>query len=121
MPAGRPKIKIDPQKIRELAQRQWTTKQIAAFFGVHVDTVRDNYSTVIEEAKHQGIGKLYDKLWTGVDRGSEKLLIHALNRFDGPVEQKVVVDTKKLTMDGKVGVFRELLTDLENSDIHKEE
>lgn len=53
---GRPKIELDPEQVRKLATFHCTLQEMADFFNVSTDTLRDNYSTFI--AKGKSVGKI---------------------------------------------------------------
>jgi len=55
---GRSKLDLDVRQIRELASIQCTMSEIAAVMGCHRDTLTDNYSAIINEAREDGKGSL---------------------------------------------------------------
>lgn len=95
---ARPKIPLDEEKIFKLARRQWTPEEIGSFFGVHADTIRRRYADLLEEAKHAGKAKLKERLWTEAfkKKRSDKIFLHAVNRFVGPIPKDIRLDLSKI-------------------------
>tara|TARA_R110000796_G_scaffold252434_2_gene386766 strand:+ start:2120 stop:2443 length:324 start_codon:yes stop_codon:yes gene_type:complete len=58
---GRPKIELDKEQIIKLATFHCTLQEMSDFFGVSVDTLRDNYSTEIAKGKSEGKIRLRKK------------------------------------------------------------
>lgn len=106
--AGRPKKEIPEDQVLKLAERQWSAREIAAHFGVGHDLIHRRFQAKIEEARQHGVAKLKDVFWrhaTGArirdehgnivsTKTSERILIAAMDRYVGPVEQKVKQDGK---------------------------
>ena len=78
--AGRPKIQLDERQIRELASIGCAMTEIACIVGVHVDTLRDNYSRAIDEGREHGKVSLRRAQWKAAIGGSVPMLIW-LGRF----------------------------------------
>lgn len=57
-PVGRPRKEIDIEVLKGLARIQCTMSEMAAVLGIHVDTLRDNYSNVIEQERENGKASL---------------------------------------------------------------
>lgn len=93
---ARPKKKIDPEQLRKLAEKHWSTESIAYFFGVSVRTVNRRFGRAIEEARHGGKSKLLDLLWARASgaagqKQSDRILEHLANRVLGSIKQKVEI------------------------------
>lgn len=78
--------------IRKLAERQWSTESIAAFFGVGQALINRRFRKELDEGRHIGKSKLIDKMWERIDEKSDRILEHAMNRFIGPIASHVMVD-----------------------------
>ena len=78
--AGRPKIQLDERQIRELASIGCSMAEIACIVGVHVDTLRDNYSKSLDEGREHGKVSLRRAQWKAAIGGSVPMLIW-LGRF----------------------------------------
>lgn len=73
---GRPKKELDEEQIRELASIQCTDGEIAAVMRCHVDTIRDRFSTIINEAREAGKKSLRRAQWDkAVKDGNATMLI----------------------------------------------
>ena len=77
---GRPKIELDERQIRELASMGCPLTEIASVMGVHVDTIRDNYSKAIDEGRECGKTSLRRAQWKLALSGNSQMLIW-LGRF----------------------------------------
>lgn len=58
---GRPPIVLTPdqeKQLEQLAAIDCTNKEIAAVMDIHVDTLRDNFSTLIEKGRNKGKASL---------------------------------------------------------------
>lgn len=88
--AGRPKKPIDPLQVKNLAERGWSIKQIAAHFGVNDMTIARRFSALIKESRQHGAAKLIDILWKrGVQEKSDRVLLNLADRILGPVPRKI--------------------------------
>jgi hypothetical protein len=75
-PVGRPCKEIDPEKVRDLATIQCTMTEIAAFMRCSVDTLENNFSDVIKEAREAGKESLRRAQWKkAVYEGHPTMLI----------------------------------------------
>ncbi len=108
---ARPQIKLDEEKIWKLARRQWTHEEIAAFFNVSADTIARRYADLIEKARHAGRAKLKDTLWSQAfaAKRSDKIFLHAVNRFIGPIPKDIRIDLNKVTDDELAGIVMDRL------------
>lgn len=99
---------VNKEQVLELCRRQWHVTGIAAFFGMDKSTLyRHVEASEMEEARLQGVARLREALFTRAMGGrvekknedgtvtvsylksSDRLLKHALDRFDGAVKQTV--------------------------------
>ena len=55
---GRPRLQIDTDMLRKLAELQCSYPEMAYVLGCHRDTLRNNYKDIIEEGKSKGKIKL---------------------------------------------------------------
>jgi len=78
---ARPKKPIDEEQLRKCAEKQWTVREIAAFFRVSHDTIQRRYASVIEEARQSGRAKLRDLQWARAVNGSDTMLKHMSEHY----------------------------------------
>ena len=105
---ARPKIPLDAEQIRNLAQKHWSIESIAAHFGVSRDTIHRRYAAIIEEGRHQGKAKLIDVLWhRGVVEKSDRILENLSDRVMGPVPKEVKI-TEEPTFESKEEAIQKL-------------
>jgi hypothetical protein len=72
---GRPLKKIDPEKVRDLAQIGCTVPEIAAMLGCDPHTIRDRFSQIIELGDAQGKTQIRRKQHLkAVEDGSDSML-----------------------------------------------
>ena len=87
-PVGRPFKKLDERQIRELSKIQCTHKEIAAVMGCDEDTVRNNYSAIINEAREEGKSSLRRAQWKkAVEEGNHSMLIWLGKHYLGQHEE----------------------------------
>jgi hypothetical protein len=91
---GRAKAEIDEDGVRKLAARFWTTKEIAAFYGVSQHTMYNRgFAPIIAEAREQGKARLRELQWAAAEEGSEKVLIHmSQQHLDEHSQQNVRIE-----------------------------
>lgn len=94
MPAGRPRIKLDEEKLKKCAEKQWTDAELAAFFECSIDTLHRNYADLIDTSRANGKAKLRDLIWQRAIAGSDRMLEHAANRFLGKIAEEIKHDGK---------------------------
>lgn len=75
-PRGRPRIVLDEDQVADLASRFWTHAEIAAFFKVNIDVIRERYATIIREAKEHGKGRVRDLQWQAALKGDWNAIKH---------------------------------------------
>jgi hypothetical protein len=78
--AGRPRIELDERQIKELSSLGCSMTEIACVMGVHIDTIRDNYSKAIDEGRENGKISLRRAQWKLALSGNAQMLIW-LGRF----------------------------------------
>lgn len=88
---GRPRIILDREKIRKCAEKQWTDEEIADFFDCSSDTLRRNYCEDLDRGRASGRAKLRDLIWSRAIAGSDRMLVHAANRFLGAIKHKIEI------------------------------
>ena len=72
---SRPNFKLDEELIKKLASIHCTMAEIASIVGCSVDTLEENYSDIIKEAKAQGKMSLRRKMWTAAQEGNVTMMI----------------------------------------------
>lgn len=84
--AGRPRKEINPKQILELAQIQCTLSEMAAVLDCSVDTLRDNYSALIEQGREAGKCSIRREQYKAAMKGNVTMLIwlgkNLLNQCD---------------------------------------
>lgn len=94
---GRPKKPIDPDQVKNLAERGWSGRQIAAHFGVNEATIRRKFDALIAEARQHGAAKLLDVLWQrGVTGKSDRVLVHLADRIIGKIPTVIKLSREQL-------------------------
>jgi DNA-directed RNA polymerase specialized sigma24 family protein len=78
---ARPKKPIDEEQLIKCAEKQWTTREIAAFFRVSTDTIERRYAAQVEEARQSGRAKLRDLQWARAINGSDTMLKHMSEHY----------------------------------------
>lgn len=73
---GRPEADIDEKLLVRLAEKLWSTEEIAATFGVHSTTINRRFAALIADCRQRGKAKLRDLLWQRALKGSDKVLLH---------------------------------------------
>ena len=61
--AGRPKIIVDEEILKNLASIGCPTYEIASVMGVSARTLKRNYADIIEQYKERGKASLRKKMW----------------------------------------------------------
>jgi hypothetical protein len=78
---ARPRKMIDEEQLRKCAEKQWSTREIAAFFRVSTDTIERRYAAIVEEARQSGRAKLRDLQWARALNGSDTMLKHMSEHY----------------------------------------
>ena len=94
---ARPRKILDEEQMSKCAEKQWTTKEIAAFFRVSEDLLQKRYSVLIAEARQRGTAKLRDLMWQRAINGSDRMLEHIANRFLGSIPSHVKMSLTDLS------------------------
>lgn len=115
-PVGRPRLQLDTRQIKVLSSMQCTHKEIAAVMGCDEDTLRNNYSAIINAAREGGKASLRRAQWKkAVDEGNPSMLIWLgkhyleqreelkLSSTNEPEVRKLVNMWEKVTRDDKGG------------------
>jgi len=110
---------IDIEQARKLAERQWTTRAIASFFGVSERLLsKKGLCQYLEECRHTGKNKIIDILYkAAIEKNDMRAAIHLANRFCGPITQKM----EHSGPDGSAIITQGTVLLLPEKDIHKEE
>lgn len=86
---ARPVIPIDEDKVAQLAERGWKVPEIAAFFRVHPDTIRDRFSELIRVSRANGDGIIRDMMWNAaLTKGDVKAINHLAKHRLGEHDQQ---------------------------------
>lgn len=98
---GRPPVDIDLKILANIAERQWTITEIAAFLNVSTDTIyRRGYLPLIEEARERGKAKLRDMQWKKAGEGDRDMIKWLGKQYlkqSEKVEQKVSAEVNHST------------------------
>ena len=104
--AGRPKIYLDLEILKNLASIGCPDYEIAGVMGVSARTLQRNYAEIIDQYKEKGKASLRKKMWDKAMRGqgNDKLLIwlskNELNMRD-KIETQSIVEPLPLIIDAK--------------------
>ena len=71
----RQKLKIDKEKVEQLASFGCTTSEIASFFGCDEGTIRKRFSENLTKGKEKGKIRLRQMQWKAADKGNVTMLI----------------------------------------------
>lgn len=77
------KKNIDEEQLQALAERQWSTEQMAAFFRCSRDTLEQRFSAIIKNGRAIGRGKLVDLAFKKALNGDSKMIIYLMERYCG--------------------------------------
>ncbi len=84
---ARPEIEIDEDQLRRLASMQCTHEEIAAFFGVHRNTIGSRYADVITEERNKAKASLRRTMFKTAVEGSERMQIWLSKQYLGMSEK----------------------------------
>lgn len=94
---------IDESQLENLAKRQWSKVQIAAHFGVSVDTLDRKYAAKIEESRQRGTASILDMVWEAASsRKDWRAIQHLAEHFCGHHKKQLIegkVETKNEAQD----------------------
>ena len=109
--AGRPKIVVDIEILKNLASIGCPDYEIASVLNISAKTLKRNYADIIEQFKEKGKASLRKKMWEKALKGNDKLLIwlskNELNMVDkvhttSTVEPlPLIIDAKAEEIDGE--------------------
>lgn len=86
----RPRIKIDKEQVEKCAEKQWTNREIAAFFRVNEVTLWRRYAKEIDDARQRGLTKLRDLQWKRALEGSDRMIEHMSKHYLGQHDRQKV-------------------------------
>ena len=72
---GRPKVKVDPQIIENMASIHCTNKEIAEVLSISVDTLQRNFPDLLQKGRANGKAKLRRLQWQKAEEGNPTMLI----------------------------------------------
>lgn len=87
---ARPRKKIDIAQLEQLAERQWSVRQIASFFRVSHDTLQRRYASIIADARLRGSAKIIDLQWKRAMEGSDTMIKHMAEHYLGQSSKSTV-------------------------------
>lgn len=73
--AGRPRLRIDPELVEQMAGIQCTMEEMASVLGCSVDTLERNFADAIKKGRDQGRAALRRLQWQGAQSGNPTMLI----------------------------------------------
>lgn len=77
---GRPRKILDEKRIFELASIMCSYQMIASNFGVDEDTIRNNYSAVVEAGRQEGKKRLLEEAFRRA-KGSDKIFTRLMDEY----------------------------------------
>jgi hypothetical protein len=94
----KPLADIDEDKVRKLAERQWSNVQIASFFDVDESTIRKRFPELLAKGREKGKGYLRDLQWKAATNGNSTMLVWLGKQYlgqtdktDPSINQQIVV------------------------------
>lgn len=90
---ARPRVKIDPEQVRALAEHQWNVSMISSFLNVSDTTVTRRCGEALRKGRHAGQAKLIEIAWSRIlgndsRKVSDRILIYMMERFLGPIHKQ---------------------------------
>lgn len=85
---GRPRFLVDETKLRVLAKKLWSTRELAAFFGCSHDLMCKRYYHIIKEERENGKAYIRDLQWKAAEGGDTKVLLHLSKHHLGEHDQQ---------------------------------
>ena len=73
--AGRPRLRIDPDLVKQMAGILCTMEEMASVLGCSVDTLERNFADAIKKGRDQGRAALRRLQWQGAQSGNPTMLI----------------------------------------------
>lgn len=91
---GRPKKEIDEKLLEQLASIQCSLAEMASIMDCHPDTLRDNFSTVIDKGRESGKMSLRRKQFSVALSGNVTMLIWLGKQYLGQDDKNPVVSVQ---------------------------
>jgi hypothetical protein len=114
---GRPRLELDVEQVRALAQIQCTYKEIAAVMRCSIDVIQNHYTDVIAEGREEGKSSLRRAQFKKALEGNSSMLIwlgkHYLDQHDeiklsSTQEPEVRKLMNKIESLGSTGMLRDV-------------
>ena len=86
----RQKLKIDKEKVEQLASFGCTTSEIGSFFGCDEGTIRNRFSENLTKGKEKGKIRLRQMQWKAADKGNVTMLIWLGKQLLGQADKSEV-------------------------------
>ena len=110
--AGRPKIIVDTEILKNLASIGCPTYEIASVMGVSARTLKRNYADIIEQFREKGKASLRKKMWDkAVKKDNTNMQIWLSKNYLGMKDRTqtesiveplpLIIDAKAEEIDGK--------------------
>ena len=94
---GRPKIELDVEQIKKLAEIQCTIKEIAYIMGVSTDTITRNYQDAVDTGKETGKMLLRRAQWRkAIEDGNPTMQIWLGKQYLGQADQPINSDDNQI-------------------------
>ena len=87
MIVARPEIEIDEQQVRRLAAMQCTHEEIAAFFGVHRNTIGNRFRDIIDQERNKAKASLRRRMFQEAIDGDARMMIWLSKQYLGMSEK----------------------------------
>lgn len=84
---GRPPADIDEEQLRRLAAMQCTHEEIAAFFGVHRNTISNRFGEVVEQERNKAKASLRRRMFQEAVEGDARMMIWLSKQYLGMSEK----------------------------------
>ena len=86
----RQKLKIDKEKVEQLASFGCSTSEIASFFGCDEGTIRKRFSENLTKGREKGKIRLRQMQWKAADKGNVTMLIWLGKQLLGQADKSEV-------------------------------
>lgn len=96
--AGRPRIDIDPEKVRLLAEAFCTNDEIAAMLGISHDTLTRNFACALKTGRETAKGQLRSQQKTIAMEGNVPMLIWLGKQYLGQSDKSEESGNKTVTV-----------------------
>ncbi len=113
MTKGRPEKPIDEEQLRRLAAMQCTYEEIAAFFDVHHNTIRNRFKDVIDQERLKARASLRREMFRTALEGDQRMQMWLSKQYLGMAEK---TEHSGETMNPLVIEFAEAKKPEENAD-----